>query len=172
MPRISEEKRRAKEREEDLRWQYYRSIPQKHIREMTGKQTNQLKEQAELYDIPFGGAVVDLTAVFPALFAFLAKNSRKIAYASEDMMDGPESPALERFREERAAMVKIQRQELEKTLLRREDCREVFGVVAAILRQVGDRLQKEHGPAAADILIEALEDCQEKIEAAFDEPDS
>ena len=39
-------KRFEKEKEERLRWQYYASIPQKHWREMSGRQTKVINEQA------------------------------------------------------------------------------------------------------------------------------
>jgi hypothetical protein len=62
-------KRHEKEKEERLRWQYYANIPQKHWREMSGRQTKVRNEQAQrdeeaqverLHDVA-GGADEDLT---------------------------------------------------------------------------------------------------------------
>src|SRR5262245_61569320 len=39
-------KRFEKDKEQRLRWQYYSSIPQKHWRQMSGRQTKVLNEQA------------------------------------------------------------------------------------------------------------------------------
>ena len=68
-------------REEQLRWHYYRTIPQKHWKQMSGKQTKQLHAQAATYGLPFGGAVVDLPEVVQALHAFLAENAPALAVA-------------------------------------------------------------------------------------------
>jgi hypothetical protein len=55
-------KKHEKQREEQLRWKYYGSIPQKHWRQMSGRQTKVLNEQAALWhslrrrvDQPAGG---------------------------------------------------------------------------------------------------------------------
>jgi hypothetical protein len=93
-------KRHEKEKEERLRWQFYAAIPQKHWRRMSGRQTKVINEQAARYGIPFGGASVDLSAVVRALHDFLADNAQKLAREEDELMAGPLSPALERFREE------------------------------------------------------------------------
>src|SRR3954466_7843060 len=71
--------RHEKDKEERLRWQFYRSIPQKHWRERTGRQTKVLQEQASRYGLPFGGATVDLPAVVRALHDFVAENALRLA---------------------------------------------------------------------------------------------
>ena len=50
-------------KEEQLRWRYYRTIPQKHWKVMSGRQTKVLAEQAQRYGLPFGSASIDLPAV-------------------------------------------------------------------------------------------------------------
>ena len=60
-------KRHEKQKEERLRWQYYSSIPQKHWRQMSGRQTKVINEQSNRYGIPFGGATIDLPAVVKGL---------------------------------------------------------------------------------------------------------
>src|SRR6478672_11158033 len=65
-------KRYEKQREDKLRWQYYASIPQKHWREMSGRQAKVINEQADRYGIPFGGSTIDLKQVVHALHDFLA----------------------------------------------------------------------------------------------------
>jgi hypothetical protein len=67
------------QQEEARRWAYYRSIPQKHWREMSGRQTKVLHDQAELYGIPFGGATIDLPAVARRLHDFLAEHAQVFA---------------------------------------------------------------------------------------------
>ena len=53
------------------RWHHYRTIPQSHWEKMSGRQRKTLKEQAITYEIPFGGAKINLLAVVPALHDFL-----------------------------------------------------------------------------------------------------
>ena len=49
-------KRFEKEKEERLRWQYYASIPQKHWRDMSGRQAKVINEQAGGARHPHTGA--------------------------------------------------------------------------------------------------------------------
>src|SRR6186997_2406488 len=113
-------KRWEKEKEERLRWQYYAAIPQKHWRAMSGRQTKVINEQALRYDLPFGGATVNLPAVVRALHDFLAENAHKLNKDDDELLQGNGSPALERYREERALLARLDRQEREGQLLPRE----------------------------------------------------
>ena len=106
-------KRWEKEKEERLRWQYYAAIPQKHWRAMSGRQTKVINEQALRYDLPFGGATVNLPAVVRALHDFLAENAHKLNRDDDELLPGNGSPALERYREERALLARLDRQERE-----------------------------------------------------------
>ncbi len=81
-------KRHEREKEERLRWQYYGSIPQKHWRQMSGRQAKVINEQAERYGIPFGGPSINLPAVVRALHDFLADNAHKLAREDDPLMQG------------------------------------------------------------------------------------
>src|SRR4029078_913192 len=151
-------KRFEKQREEQLRWQYYSSIPQKHWREMSKRQTKVINEQAERYGIPFGGATISLPAVVRAFHDFLAANAVKLARDEDLLMQGNGSAALDRYREERAAIAKLDRLEREVRLIPRDQARDSLGRVAVILRGAGDALQRQFGPGAVEILYEALDD--------------
>ena len=160
-------KRHEKEKEERLRRQFYAAIPQKHWREMSGRQTKVIHEQAARYNIPFGGATVNLPAVVRALHDFLADNATKLAREDDPLMQGSGSPALERYREERAAIARLDRLEREGGLLPRDEMREALGRIAAILRGAGDTLQRQFGPAAVEILYEALGDAEREIDRSL-----
>jgi hypothetical protein len=157
-------KKHEKEKEERLRWQFYASIPQKHWRQMSGRQTKVINEQAERYGIPFGGATINLSAVVRGLHDFLADNAVKLAKDEDELLQGSGSPALERYREERAAMARLDRLEREGSLLPRDDVREALGRVATMLRTAGETLQRQFGPAAGDILYEAISDAERELE--------
>lgn len=160
-------KRHEKEKEEHLRWQHYKAIPQKHWRKMSGRQTKVLNEQAARYDIPFGGAHINLPNVVRALHDFLAENAYRLARDDDDLMQGAGSPALERYREERAAIARLDRLQREQQLLPRDEVREALGRIAAILRGAGDSLQRQFGPAAVDTLYEALDDAETELDRFF-----
>lgn len=157
-------KRFEQAREEDQRWVYYRSIPQKHWRQMSGRQAKVLAEQAALYDLPFDGAIIDLPALVRKLHDFLALHHRKFkARDLDDMMDGGSSPALEQYRTERAKLARLDRLEREQQLLPRDQVHATHAQLASILRQAGETLQKKFGPDALEILNDALEDAQREI---------
>lgn len=157
--------------EETKRWQYYRTVPQKHWREMSGRQAKVLNEQAVLYGLPFGTAVIDLPAVIRALHDFLARNAKKLSALDCDdpLLVGESSPALERYRDERAKLAKMDRQERERTLLPREEIHEMLGRVARIIRGAGDGLQRQYGSEAHALLDEAMDDADKEIETYFAE---
>ncbi len=81
-------KRHEKGREEALRWQYYRSIPQKHWREMSGRQAKVLNEQALLYGLPFGTASISLPDVVRRLHDLLATHGRQLLADESDPLLG------------------------------------------------------------------------------------
>ena len=130
-----------KEREEELRWRYYESIPQKHWRQMSGRQTKVINEQANRYDLPFGGPVIHLPKLAKALHDFLAANAQKLASTDDPLLQGTSSPALEAYRQERAALARLDRLEREQQLVPRDRVREALGRIAAIIRAAGDALR-------------------------------
>lgn len=162
-------KRHEKQKEERLRRQYYRSIPQKHWREMSGRQTKVINEQAIRYGIPFGGAKIDLPAVVKAIHDFLAENAVKLARDDDVLLQGGSSPALELYREERAKIARFDRLERERQLLPRDEVNQSLSRIAAILRGAGDAIQRQFGVAAREILDEALADAQREMDRSFGE---
>jgi len=164
-------KRYEKAKEEKLRWQYYASIPHKHWKQMSGRQAKVINEQAERYGLPFAGPTVNLSAVVHAFHDFLAANAVKLAAEDDPLMQGTGSPALERHREEKAALARLDRLERERQLLPRDMAREGLGRIAAVLRGIGESLQRQYGPGALEILNEGLEDAQQEIDRSFGDMD-
>jgi hypothetical protein len=161
-------RRIEKAREEEQRWSFYRSIPQKHWREMSGRQPKILREQAQAYGIPFDGATVDLPTVVKALHDFLAKNGRKLLADTDDpMLAVGNSPALEEYRRERAKLARLDRLEREEVLLPREKVHEGLTRIAAILRSAGETLQRSFGSEPYQVLMEALDDARREIDRLF-----
>lgn len=156
-----------KRTQQERAWDCYRNIPQKHWREMgDGWKVNQLKEQAALYDIPFGDAVVCLPDVVRGLRKFFARNASRLAKEPDDteLMVGVDSPAMERLRHFKAELAKLDYHERKRVLLDREEVRHTFSRMANLLRQAGVTLKRNYGAEAHAVLDEALTECERLLE--------
>jgi len=159
-----------KRQEEQRRWDYYRSIPQKHWREMSGRQTKVLAEQAELYGLPFGGRVVDLPIVVGRLHDFLAKLGRhggkwiKTVLEGDYDAEGPQTESLDRLRTAKAEKEEFNLRVLKKKYLPVDEIQDLFAVVASGLRQTLDSLQRQFGTEAMNIVREGIEDVERLFE--------
>lgn len=123
-------KRYERRTEEEKRWQYYRTVPQKHYRQMSGRQTKVLGEQAERYGIPCSGGVIDIGAVLRWIHDFLAKNSHRILDGEMAESSGA-SKALERCRTAQAELQEMQLARVRGQLIEREDVLAMVGECAA-----------------------------------------
>jgi len=160
-------KRHEKERDEKLRWAHYKSIPLKHWRQMSGRQTKVLKEQAQRYGLPFGGPTINLVELAPALHDFLAENASRLASENDALLQGGNSPALERYREYKADLAMLELEERQGKLARRDVIRQGLGKIAAIIRSAGDALQRRFGPEAQAIVEETLDEAQTYVATMF-----
>lgn len=84
----------------------------------------------------------------------------RTAQAGDELMAGPTSPALERYRAARAGLAELDLLERNGTLLDRQKAHEAHARMARILQTLGENLQRHHGPAAQQLLNEALDDYQ------------
>lgn len=76
---------------------------------------------------------------------------------------GDGSPALERYREERAKLAALDRKTREKELIVLGTIREYLGRFSANIRSAGRALQKAFGTEASRILEDALTDSEREI---------
>lgn len=150
------------------RWQAYRSIPKKHWREMSGRQAAVLHNQADLYGVPLRGRHIDLSAVVRWLHDFLAERKHDLNRQAPPKEVTPNTPALERKRMLEADKLEIQLEELRRRYVSRDELREGWSRIAAILRRAGESLQRQHGAEAHQILEDALDDADQAIEQAFE----
>ena len=141
-------RRFEKTKEEDQRWQHYKTIPQKHWREMSGRQTKILQEQSQRYGIPFDGRVIELPRVVRALHDFLAKNARRLA-EDPDMTGGGDSAALERFRLAKAETAETELAREQGKLLMADD-------VVSQWEQIGQRIRNDLQNFGSSIVPDAL----------------
>ncbi|MCK4340259.1 MAG: hypothetical protein KAY37_00875 [Phycisphaerae bacterium] len=144
-------------------------IPQKLIRHLSGKQTKTLNEQADKYQLAIGGPSLALGDLLRSLFALLNRISpyySKWLGARPDgdpLLNGPVTPMLELCREEIWRINKLKREEMESRLIPRDQVHEQLARLARLLRSAGEALEREHGPAAREILSETLEDWEREL---------
>jgi hypothetical protein len=159
-----------KRQEEQRRWEYYRAIPQKHWREMSGRQTKVLAEQADLYGLPFGGRTIDLPVLVRRLHDFLAKLGRHGVKFIKDLMDGdfdtegPQTESLDRLRTAKAEKEEFGLKVLKRKYLPVDEIQDLFAVIASGLRQTLDSLQRQFGTEAMNIVREGIEEVERLFE--------
>lgn len=158
-------RRVQKASDEASRWEHYRTIPQKHWRQMSGRQAKVINEQAALYGIPFDGATIDLPAVVRKLHDLLAEHGRKIL-AAEDPEGDPDTD-LKRIK---AVRQKFAHQRDLGEWIAREDVHAGMAIFAEAIRRASERLQREHGPDAGRTLEEAFADVRKDLEIHFAPP--
>lgn len=99
---------------------------------------------------------------------FLAANARRLTTDDDALLNADvSSPALERYREERALLARLDRLEREQVLVPRHQVRDGLERIASILRGAGDQLQREYGAGALELLMDALDDAQREVERLF-----
>ena len=150
-----------------------RVIPKKWIAAAAGRQHKTLNEAAIRYGTPVGGKTVDLGELVRWIFDFLAGNARKLAAVNgEDPMSGEVTPALERWRGAKADREEFFRDRDFGEWVARDDVHEGLALFASILRRAGERLERECGPRAHDILDKALTEAADTLRRRFDETET
>lgn len=83
------------------------------------------------------------------------------------LLTGSDSPALERYRQERAQLARLDRLERERELLPQADVRAGFTIIANLLRSAGDSLQQQFGQDAHAILEDAWSEATREFSVRF-----
>ena len=86
---------------------------------------------------------------------------------SEPGMTG-DSPALERFREARARLAELDYDQRCGSLVETEAILSGLLHAMSIIRDCGDRLQRECGPKALEILNEAIDSAEREVKDSLD----
>lgn len=158
---------------ERVAWEVYAAVPKKHYCEMSGRQVKVVNEQAERYGLDaLLGPTVDLRKLLRQVHDFFAKYGARFAQAVDEeavMAAGLEkgSPAAERYREMKADIEEMKRDGMYGELLPRAEMRKGLAAVASTIRIAGERLEREYGPGAREILDEALDEAEDTIDALF-----
>lgn len=148
---------------------------------MSGRQVKVVNEQAQRYGLPIGGAKVDLAAFVRSVHDFFGTNGKKISavlkgdadplMSGEAGNDGPDSPALERYREIKADLAELDLEERRGTLIDANKMRDTHSIIAKHFRAAGETLRRQYGEGAALIMRDALDAAEaESLAALGDAP--
>jgi hypothetical protein len=143
--------------EEKKRWEFYTSIPHAHWRAMSGRQSKVINEQALRHGIPFDGAKVNLPAVVKALHDFLARNRDKLERPAE-------TPVEQQFKAEQLRKLRRENEREEGLTIEVEELREGHSLLAGMIRDLGENLQKRFGRDAGQMVDEMLQNFERECE--------
>jgi phage terminase Nu1 subunit (DNA packaging protein) len=97
---------------------------------------------------------------------------RHRAAVHDDLLQSTaDSPALERYREERAKLAKLDRLQREHELVRTSDLTANLTLLGTILRIASETVRREFGDGAGAILDGALGDFDKQVETLARQPD-
>lgn len=100
------------------------------------------------------------------------KDKRPVGDESGDPdLEGEESPGLERYRLAKAALAELDLDRKRRNVIDRNVAHDGLGRIADLLRQAGERLQRQCGADALGILEEALASAEIEIETIFGQPE-
>jgi hypothetical protein len=160
--KASKEEERAYRRviafnEEQARWKFYRAVPKGHYCALASRQQKIIDEQGARYGLPVLGPVVNLEELITAVHDLLAAQGSKLLAEDDEAMQGEVTPALEKWREEKWRLARLDRQEREGLLLPRDVVHSYLQKFASQLREQGEFLQREYGPDALEAWNERLD---------------
>ena len=168
-------RRIERDREETLRWQYYATIPKGHYRILSGRQVTVLNAQAAEYNLPIGGATIDLAKLLTRLHDFLADNKYKLRALSDDDAEnliGASQSLKDAYLREKIKVTREQaiRARLERRALERIPDPPGFSPRGARpdrwnSASLGGRLERRFGKNARKMLDDALDNSQRQIDA-------
>jgi hypothetical protein len=151
-----------------IRRQVLASVTKREFCELSGRQVKTLNEQADRYGLPLRGKTVDLFAAIKSYHDLIATNSHRLKGADEQdpMLAEGDSPALERYRNAKADLAELEREERVRNLLPRQLVHSTLGELAELLRSTGDVLRKQFGKEAYS-LLERMYDVFERRAGEF-----
>ncbi|MHC4178643.1 MAG: hypothetical protein ACYSWU_14125 [Planctomycetota bacterium] len=163
-------RRIEKAREERDRERFYRSVPKRHFLAMAGRQANSINVMGRTWAMPVFGREVNLYEFVPWVFNFLAENKHALKSIREGTTaNDPSAQADVGYKHERMLLLRNRRQQQEGTLLSRVEVHEGLAAISGIYRRAGERLRREFGDEAYQIIHEGWDDADRKIEVLFGE---
>lgn len=144
---------------EAIVWESLNEIPQKCYLAGAQVRANQARDQLQRFGFPWGKHLSFFEFVH-RFHNFLAEHQHRLLISDDERT---EEAALISCRWERAKILKLERLEMEGTLVSRDEQRKALNHLAVILRGAGEHLQRYHGADAAAILTEAIDEFEKSL---------
>ena len=100
------------------------------------------------------------------------ERSRAAPPSEDPLLDGGDSPALERYRNAKADLAELDIAEREGRLVEADTIKSVLYAVASSIRELGELYQRQGHVAAFDLLQQHLEGIQKRIDEFCDDQDN
>lgn len=138
---------------------YIKNFPKREWVRLSGRQYKVLNEQGERYGLScLTEPDIDLTVLPRQLHDLLTKIAKKWDdLDTEEGLDGPASPWLEKYREQRAKQERLKLQQMRGELLPIDFVTEFWQRACAQIRAAGFKLEKKFGEEAKLMIDEAID---------------
>lgn len=138
---------------------YIKNFPKREWVRLSGRQYKVLNEQGERYGLScLTEPDIDLTVLPRQLHDLLTKIAKKWDdLDTEEGLDGPASPWLEKYREQRAKQERLKLQQMRGELLPVDFVTEFWQRACAQIRAAGFKLEKKFGEEAKLMIDEAID---------------
>lgn len=147
------------------------AIENKYFCAWANIQRNQVNEFADRYGLPAKGPTWSVPELVNWVARFLAKHGRWITKRENEtdpLLMGAETPWLDLYRKERTLVVRVQRRELEKSMIPVAMVREALQRAGEQLRQGAVLLKRDCPPRALEIYNEALDEYDRALDRYFE----
>lgn len=138
---------------------YIKNFPKREWVRLSGRQYKVLNEQGERYGLScLTEPDIDLTVLPRQLHDLLTKIAKKWDdLDTEEGLDGPASPWLEKYREQRAKQERLKLEQMRGELLPIDFVTEFWQRACAQIRAAGFKLEKKFGEEAKLLIDEAID---------------
>jgi hypothetical protein len=153
-----------REQRERIITEFAESCPRAAFKRLSGRKQHELEAFQRNHGITLGGDVVNLNTVVAALMDAVEDRLN-----IDDIESGADSPNLERLRGAKADIAEIERDKRRGELLPRDEMRAGLLGIAGCIRDMGERLEREFGHDARQLLDDALDEARAGIDRLFPE---
>jgi len=167
-------KRVLKAGEDKQRWEYYGSVPQRHLREMTGRQPKQHADQQRLYGVPLEGKTVDLGAIIRRYYDLIAQHGDKLLTPEDPLWSGADPKLKDKMllaqiqeRRAKAALADLELQRVQGRTIDLDALQAFFAEAVPLLRGAGERMKRAGHVDSHEMLNEALDALVTLIDRGF-----
>ena len=174
-------RRVRKQADYDKRQEIYAAIPKAEYIDLCGRPTKVLHDQADRYGFPLRGARLDLGKILRSMHDFFAKHKHTLANLADSddpLLAGASQSLKDEYtkeqiaeKREKAKLARLERLEREGQLIPRDEMHALAVRWSSILREAGARLQRAFGPEAAELLGEALDNCDRETTSFYGDRD-